>query len=208
MCQSERCGAIWCRLAGASCWTAICGSCGTRPLRPHAALLHKAALHKVVASHCAKAPFCVAYRFAPCGFTQQALCKVAFAGGGRTAVGATRSVPALRAADCTPLGWLWRRGISQLLRKYSSQWPAASHHQLAPAHPTPPGPRRFAASAPWRRSARLPPGGSPQSGAKTRRLSAALKRVVQSTAGGVNESGTTANCIAQRTVQLHAQCKC
>ena len=34
------------------------------------------------------------------------------------------------------------RGIGQLLRKYSSQWPAASHHQLAPAHPTGASPLR------------------------------------------------------------------
>ena len=41
----------------------------------------------------------------PHGFPKQVLCKVAFAGGGRPAVGASRSVPALRAAVRPPL-WL------------------------------------------------------------------------------------------------------
>ena len=41
------------------------GSCGTRPLRPPAALLHKAAFCKVLASRSAKAPLGVAHRFAP-----------------------------------------------------------------------------------------------------------------------------------------------
>lgn len=37
--------------------------CGTRPLRPHAALLHKAAFCKVVGSRCAKAPLGAAHRW-------------------------------------------------------------------------------------------------------------------------------------------------
>ena len=52
----------------------------------------------------------------PHGFTKQALCKVACAGVGRTAVGAPRSVPALRAAACTPWWLSWHLGISQALR--------------------------------------------------------------------------------------------
>ena len=45
------------RLACASCWSTTRGSCGSRPLRPPAALLHKAALPSVPGSHCAEAPF-------------------------------------------------------------------------------------------------------------------------------------------------------
>ena len=61
------CQATTPRLAYASCWTATLGSCGTRPLRPHASLLHKAALPSVPGSHCAKAPFGAGHRYAPCG---------------------------------------------------------------------------------------------------------------------------------------------
>jgi len=42
------------------------GSCGTRPLRPPASLLHNAALPSVPASRCAKAPLGAGHRFAPC----------------------------------------------------------------------------------------------------------------------------------------------
>ena len=41
------------------------GSCGTRPLRPPASLLHKAAFWKVPASRCAKAALGAAHRCAP-----------------------------------------------------------------------------------------------------------------------------------------------
>jgi hypothetical protein len=41
------------------------GSCGARPLRPPASLLHNAALPSVPASRCAKAPLGVGHRFAP-----------------------------------------------------------------------------------------------------------------------------------------------
>ena len=53
----------------------------------------------------------------PDGFPKQALCKVAFAGDGRTGVGAPRSrVHALRAAVCAPLWVCPHHGISQALR--------------------------------------------------------------------------------------------
>ena len=42
------------------------GSCGARPLRPPASLLHNAALPSVPASRCAKAPLGAGHRFAPC----------------------------------------------------------------------------------------------------------------------------------------------
>ena len=52
----------------------------------------------------------------PIGFPKQALCKVAYAGVGRTAVGAPRSrVHALRSAVCAPLWVCLHRGISQAL---------------------------------------------------------------------------------------------
>jgi hypothetical protein len=43
------------------------GSCGARPLRPPAALLHNAALSSVPASRCAKAPLGAGHRYAPFG---------------------------------------------------------------------------------------------------------------------------------------------
>jgi hypothetical protein len=42
------------------------GSCGARPLRPPASLLHNAALPLVPASRCAKAPLGAGHRCAPC----------------------------------------------------------------------------------------------------------------------------------------------
>ena len=42
------------------------GSCGARPLRPPASLLHNAALPSVPASRCAKAPLGAGHRCAPC----------------------------------------------------------------------------------------------------------------------------------------------
>ena len=45
----------------------MCGSCGTRPLRPPASLLHNAALPSVPASRCAKAPLGAGHRCAPFG---------------------------------------------------------------------------------------------------------------------------------------------
>ena len=92
----------------------------------------------------------------PDGFPKQALCKVAFAGDGRTAVGAPRSrVHALRAAVCTPL---WCACTWALVRRCAlrfGQWPTASHVVSAP--PT----LGLAAARHWpARSARPPPRGS------------------------------------------------
>lgn len=55
---------------------------GARPLQPPASLLHKAPFCQACASRYAKASLGVTRRCAPFGFTKQALCKVAFAGGG------------------------------------------------------------------------------------------------------------------------------
>ena len=61
------CQATTTRLACASCWSATRGSCGLRPLRPPASLLHNAALPSVPGSHSAKAPFGVGHRCTPFG---------------------------------------------------------------------------------------------------------------------------------------------
>jgi len=99
---SERCGAGCVpRLAAPRGWVPDLRLWRYRQLRPHASLLHKAPLREVPASQ-SRSSFGVVHRFAPCGFTQQALCKVAYAGPGLSAVGATRSVPALRAGNCRP----------------------------------------------------------------------------------------------------------
>ncbi len=72
----------------------------------------------------------------PVGSRQQALCKVAFAGVGRTAVGASRSLARptrrrLRALVVVVAPWHW----SGAARCVLGQWPAASHVVCAPAHP-------------------------------------------------------------------------
>ncbi len=95
----------------------------------------------------------------PCGFTKQALCKVAFAGVGRTAVGASRSHPRptrrrLRALVVVVALWHW----SGAARCALGQWPAASHVVCAPAHPCASPLRGF---SPARWSARPPPVGAP-----------------------------------------------
>lgn len=58
-------------------------SCGHRTLRQHASLLHNATLHKVHASQSQSSFGGHAPLARPVGFTQQALCKVAYAGSGR-----------------------------------------------------------------------------------------------------------------------------
>lgn len=95
----------------------------------------------------------------PSGFPKQALCKVAYAGTGASAVGAPRSLarPTRRrlcalVIAVAPGYWLGAaRGVV-------GQWPAASHVVCAPAHPQ--GLARFAGVGPAR-SARPPPKGAP-----------------------------------------------
>ena len=88
------------RLACASCRTATRGGGGTRPLRPPASLLHKAALPSVPSSHCAKAPFGASHRW-------RAL-RVKATG--------------LMQSGLRWRWWLsWRCGIGQLRRKCSSR---------------------------------------------------------------------------------------
>jgi hypothetical protein len=108
-----------------------------------------AALRVYIRPHCMKyrlsqsqAPFVFLYRFAPCGFTQHALCKVAFAGVGRTAVGAPRSLRAYAPPTARPGGCCGAVALVRRCAHRSGQWPAARPHQLAPAHPTGASPLR------------------------------------------------------------------
>ncbi len=103
-------------------------------LRPHAALLHKAALHEVPGQPVASS-FVARYRFAPCGFTQQALCKVAYAGAGLSAAGATRSLARPTHRRLSP--W-WCAGTWSLVRRFARVfWLVACGHTscVCPAHP-------------------------------------------------------------------------
>ncbi len=86
------------------------------PLRPPAALLHKAPFHKVRCSRCAKAPLGAPHRCAPFGFMKQALCKVASA----------------------PASCVLSSGFGQALR--------AAHLQVACGHVCGPAPARPRAS--------------------------------------------------------------
>ena len=92
----------------------------------------------------------------PHGCPKQALCKVAYAGVGRTAVGAPRSrVHALRAAVCTPLWCACTRALVRRCALRFGQWPTASHVVSAPPA------LGLAAARHWpARSARPPPRGS------------------------------------------------
>ena len=95
----------------------VCGSCGTRPLRPPASLLHNAAFCKVSASRCAEAPLGVAHRFAPSRVSKTGVMQ-----SGLRWVRAHQpsALPgrwrALRAAARSPLWLRWQQGIGQALR--------------------------------------------------------------------------------------------
>jgi hypothetical protein len=125
---------------------------------PATAKLHKAALPSVPASQ-SQAPFVSGTASRPVGLRQQALCKIACAGYGRTAVGASRSLVRptrrrLRALVAFVAPWHW----SGAARCVAGQWPAAIHVVCAPAHPCA-SPLRGISSA--RLSARPPPVGAP-----------------------------------------------
>ena len=95
----------------------------------------------------------------PVGLRQQALCKVAFAGVGRTAVGASRSLARptrrrLRVLVVVVAPGHW----SGAARCVAGQWPAASHVVCAPAHPCA-SPLRGLSPARW--SSRPPTVGAP-----------------------------------------------
>lgn len=71
-----------------------------------------------ITPHCIKcmasrsqAPFVSLHRFAPFGFKQQALCKIAYAGPGLSAACTPQPLRVLRAGACRPCGvlalWHW-----------------------------------------------------------------------------------------------------
>ena len=131
-------------------------SCGHRTLRQHASLLHNATLHKVHGQSVAKLLWwsCTAvapYRVYAAGVMQSCLRWQR-----SPVVGAPRSLRALRAATCRPLGvpawWLWsgalRSAFSQRLRRVIGVGPRPPLGSLA-------------SQASPARSARPPPKGAP-----------------------------------------------
>jgi len=165
--QLERCGAgCGSRLASAS-W--LVAQFRRRWCAAATANLHNALFCKVSASQ-SQAPFVGSHRFAPCGFTKPALCKLASAGAGASAACTPQPLRVLRAGALSPL---WCAGTWVLVSCFASLsglWPAAMYLVLAPAHPSGLAllrsfARAVCPSAPQR--------GLPQNRAKTRRLTAA-----------------------------------
>ena len=108
-------GSPWSRLAGASCWTVPDQSARRYPQRrPPAALLHKAAFCKVVASRCAKASLGVTHRCAPSRVHKTGLMQSVLRRG------------------------RWWRGTWASVRRCAhsgGQWPAAMHLVVCPRPP-------------------------------------------------------------------------
>jgi len=130
--------------------------CGHRTLRQHAALLHNATLHKVHASQSPSSFGGHAPLARPVGFTQQALCKVAYAGSGRQ----LSALPGRYAPYAPPPVALWvclHGGFIQALCAVLSVSGFAVSLVLAPAHPW----CLLASQASHARSARPPPKGAP-----------------------------------------------
>jgi hypothetical protein len=160
--QSERRGAgCWSRLAGASCWHPNSTACGVLQRRQN-----------YITPHCIKcrssrsqAPFVSPHRFAPFGFTQQALCKIAYAGPGLSAACTPQPLRVLRAVACRPCGVLALWHISGAARRVLVSG-FAVYLVFAPAHP-------WGLLASQHRPRGLPvrpPRGLPQNRAKSRRL--------------------------------------
>lgn len=166
------CQATTLRLACASCWTGTRGTCGTRPLRPPAALLHNAAFCKVVASRYAKATLGVVHRLrALTGLQNRRYAKWP----SLEAVAQPSALPGQFLPSAPPSGrpygvlapWHWSVA--------SQVFQSVACGQSTPVSPRPPH-RGLAAARHWPPCAGLPvcpPRGRPQSGAKTRRLTAA-----------------------------------
>ena len=112
------------------------GSCGARPLRDPLrgpSGLHRVLFCKVAASRCAKAPLCGVHRFAPSRVYKTHPMQSTFAGYGRTAVGAPRSLcSALRAASWLPFGCCGTVALVRRSAQCSGQWPAAIPCVCAP----------------------------------------------------------------------------
>ena len=113
---------------------------------------------------------------------------MAFAGGGRTAVGASRSLARptrrrLRALVVVVAPW-YQSGAARFVL---GQWPAASHVVCAPAHPCA-SPLRGISPARW--SARPPPMGAPSARAQQLLVSATF--LVAAPARNTGATGLTA----------------
>ena len=150
--QHEPCGA-WCRsrlVLRTSCWHPSSTACGVLQLRQNYITPH---CIKCMASR-SQAPFVSLHRFAPFGFTQQALCKIAYAGPGLSAACTPRSLRALRAVACRPCGVraLWHQSGAARRVLVSG---FAVYLVCAPAHPW----GLLASQASPARSARPPPKG-------------------------------------------------
>ena len=94
-----------------------------------------------ITPHCTKcrssrsqAPFVSPHRFAPFGFTQQALCKIAYAGPGLSAACTPQPLRVLRAVACRPCGVLALWHISGAARRVLVSG-FAVYLVFAPAHP-------------------------------------------------------------------------
>ena len=133
---------IWPRLASASCWISrrlrlgpapgMRGSCGTRPLR-----------QSYITPHCPQCPPVATLKLhlvpvtasRPSGEGNGPLCKIAFAGYGRTAVGASRLLARPTRRRLAPLWLLWRCGIGQALRAVFWSVACGQLSCVCPAHP-------------------------------------------------------------------------
>ena len=133
------------------------GSCGTRPLRPPASLLHNAALLSASASQ-SQAPFVAATASRPSGESNRRYAKLPTLERShsrrRFPVSSCPTRRRLRALVAVVAPWHW----SGAARCVVGQWPAASHLVCAPAHPCA-SPLRGISPARW--SARPPPMGAP-----------------------------------------------
>ena len=161
---------IWPRLACASCWISHRLRLGLDAVLFGAVVAHARYGHPLrfyITPHFGKCSPVVPLKLhlvsptasRPHGFPKQALCKVAFAGGGRTAVGASRShsrPTRRRLRALVVVVALWHQ--SGAARSVVGHWPAASHVVCAPAHPCA-SPLRGISPARW--SARPPPVGAP-----------------------------------------------
>ena len=90
---------------------------------------------EVAASRCAKAPLGAAHRFAPCRVYKTHPMQSAFAGYGRTAVGAPRSHSRPTRRQLAPLWLSWHCGIGQALRAGFLSVACGQSCCVCPAHP-------------------------------------------------------------------------
>ena len=110
--QHERYGAgCGSRLAGASCWHPSSTAVGHPQLRQNYITPH---CIKCRSSH-SQAPFVALHRFAPCGSTQQALCKIAYA----EAVSSRLHSPVASRPTCSCLTPYWRDGTCSPVRLFA-----------------------------------------------------------------------------------------